>query len=87
MVPKAEAAKVLNKFYSDPNSDELACYRNELQKKPHFIQTHLFYHAPGVVKRDESLPSHYPRFGKHPVNTNVPAKSGDNKNNPANAHK
>ena len=49
---ETESAKVLDEFNCNPDSDELACDRNELQEEPDIFKLHLFNHAPGIVKGD-----------------------------------
>ena len=86
MMPETKAAKMLNKFYTYPDGDKLACNRNKLKKEPVFFQFHFFNHTPGVVKRYECLPGRNARFLKHTIHTNMPAKGSNNKNNPAYTH-
>ena len=86
MMPKTKAAKMLNKFYTYPDGDELASNGDELQKEPILFQFHFFYHAPGIVKWYKSFPTVYPCFFKHAIHTNVPANGANYKNNPAYTH-
>ena len=86
MMPEIKAAKMLNKFYTYPDGDKLACNRNKLKKEPVFFQFHFFNHTPGIVKRYQCFPGCNAGFFKHSVHTNMPAKGSNNKNNPAYTH-
>ena len=87
MVQKTKAAKMLYKFYGNPDGNKLSCYWNKLKKKPAFVQAHFLYHTPGIVKRDKGFPAFNTCFFKHSVQPDMPAQNGNNKNNKADAHK
>ena len=84
---KTESAKVLYKFNSNPDGDELTCDWNELQEEPDTLEFHFFNHAPGIVKRDKSFPSINACFFKHFIQPIMPQDSTYNKNNKTNTHK
>ena len=86
MMPEAKAAEVFNKFYRDPDGDELAGDGNELEKEPEFSQLHFFDHAPGIIKWDQCFPGCYPSLPEHTVHTDMPAYRAEDQNYPAYTH-
>ena len=86
MMPETKAAKMLNKFYTDPDGDKLASNRYQLEKEPIFFKFHFLNHAPGIVERYKCLPWGNASLFKHTIHTYMPAQGSDDKNNPANTH-
>ena len=86
MMPEIKAAKMLNKFYTNPDGNKLPGNRHQLKKEPVFFEFHFLNHAPGIIKRDQCFPGGDTCLFKHPIHTNMPAQSSYNKNNPAYTH-
>jgi hypothetical protein len=67
MMQQGKATEMFNKANADPDGDELSYNRNELQEEPIPFERHFFYHAPGVIERDECFPGLDTGFPEHAI--------------------